>query len=329
MKFIGIDISKSTFVAAYPQLKGYQTHTYTNDIKGVKKFISSLSVADHQCVLEATGNYGTLLLYMLCEQNIAASLVNPKQIKHFARMMMAVTKTDDVDARLIALYGEKMHPPVYKVPAEAVILMKHKKVVLRQLKKQLTSLTNLRGSFTVLPRIDKNSLKALDKTIAFIEKQIGGLEADIVNIANEEFSKQIKSLTSVKGIGITLATSLIISTAGFTQFENPKQLSRYIGICPTYQQSGTSINIKGTINRNGDSDLRSLLYIASWSAIRYNQACRETYQRLKAKGKPSKVALIAVANKLVRQAFAICKAESIYIDGYISKQEKTSNFSCI
>lgn len=318
MKFIGIDIAKDTFVAAYPQVKGYQTQTYTNDVKGVKKFIGSFSGADHHCVLEATGNYAALLLYMLCGQNVAVSLVNPKQIKHFARMMMAVTKTDNVDARLIALYGDKMHPPVYKMPPEAIILIKQKKVILRQFKKQLTSLTNLRGSFAVLPRTDKNSLKALNKTIDFIEKQIADIEADIINIANDEFSKQIRSLTSVKGIGVTLATSLIISTGGFTQFENAKQLSRYLGICPTYQQSGTSINIKGTINRNGDSDLRSLLYIATWSAIRYNLACRECYQRLKAKGKPSKVALIAVANKLVRQAFAICKAETVYVDGYIA-----------
>lgn len=323
MKFIGIDIAKNTFVAAYPQLKGYQTQTYTNDVKGVKKFIGSLTSEDHHCVLEATGNYGTLLLYMLCGQNVAVSLVNPKQIKHFARMMMTVTKTDDVDARLIALYGEKMHPAVYKMPSEAVILMKQKKVVLRQLKKQLTSFSNLKGSFSVLPQTDKNSLRTLNKTTEFLKKQIMALEADITTIANQEFAKQIKSLTSVKGIGVTLATSLIISTGGFTLFENAKQLSRYIGICPTYQQSGTSINVKGTINRNGDADLRSLLYIASWSAIRYNQACRESYQRLKAKGKPSKVALIAVANKLVRQAFAICKAETVYLDGYNSQPKNS------
>jgi transposase len=317
MKFIGIDIAKDTFVAAYPQLNGYKTQTYNNDLKGVKKFIGSLPETGHHCVLEATGNYGTLLLYLLCNHNVAVSLVNPKQIKHFARMMMAVTKTDHVDAKLIAQYGEKMTPAIFKMPSDAIILMKQKRVVLRQFKKQLTSLTNLRGSFDVLPNTDKSSLSALNRTIKFVQKQILELQADLSNVANEQFSTQIKSLTSIKGIGLTLATSLIISTGGFTQFENAKQLSRYIGICPTYQQSGTSINIKGTINRNGDSDLRSLLYIASWSAIRYNKACKESYQRLKAKGKPSKVALIAVANKLVRQAFAICKAESIYVDHYI------------
>lgn len=319
MKFIGIDIAKDTFVAAYPLQNGYQTKSYPNDAKGVKKFISSLLNADYHCVLEATGNYGTLVLYMLSEQDIAVSLVNPKQIKYFARMMMAVTKTDFVDAKLIALYGEKMQPPIYEMPTETIILLKQKKVILRQLKKQLTSLSNLRESFKVLPKVDKGSLQVLDKTARFIEKQISEIESELSGIAKEVFGEQIKSLTSIKGIGITLATSLIISTGGFSQFQNSKQLSRYIGICPTYQQSGTSINIKGSISRNGNSQLRSLLYIASWSAIRYNAACKETYERLKAKGKPSKVALIAVANKLVRQAFAICTAETTYVDGYVSK----------
>ncbi|RKT01738.1 IS110 family transposase [Chryseobacterium defluvii] len=80
MKFIGIDISKSTFVAAYPQLKGYQTQTYTNDLKGVKKFISSFSDADHQCVLEATGNYGTLLLYALRVESCKIDHSNPAKV---------------------------------------------------------------------------------------------------------------------------------------------------------------------------------------------------------------------------------------------------------
>lgn len=132
-----------------------------------------------------------------------------------------------------------------------------------------------------------------------------------------EFDGLLKALTSVKGIGVTLATALILTTGGFTYFDNAKQLSRFIGICPIYQQSGTSVNIKGYINRNGDENLRSLLYIAFWSALRYNTTCRECYLRLKVNGKPSKVALIAVANKLVRQAFAIATSDSTYIDGFV------------
>ena len=132
-------------------------------------------------------------------------------------MMMPVTKTDEKDAYMIAMYGEKMNPPIYKMPSQATIR--------------------------------------------------------------------------------------ILTTEGFTYFDNAKQLSRFIGICPTYQQSRTSVNIREHINRNDDERLRSLLYIAFWTALRYNAACRECYIRLKANGKPSKVALIAVANKPLRIKF--------------------------
>ncbi len=108
--------------------------------------------------------------------------------------------------------------------------------------------------FVVLPYRDKACVRALNKTIDFLTKQIEQLEAELAEIASAEFDKQLKTLTSIKGIGITLATSLILTTGGFTYFDNAKQLSRFIGICPTYQQSGTSVNIKGHINRNGDEN---------------------------------------------------------------------------
>ena len=92
MVYIGIDISKSSFVVAYPSVNGYRTKAYPNTATGVRKFIVTLSAVEHHCVMEATGNYGFLLLYLLHQSGIAVSLVNPKQIKHFSRMMMAVTK---------------------------------------------------------------------------------------------------------------------------------------------------------------------------------------------------------------------------------------------
>lgn len=288
--------------------------------------MKSFSHEGHHCVLEATGNYRMLLLYMLCKAGVAVSQVNPKQIKHFARMM--VTKTDNVDAKLISLYGEKMSPPVYRLPAESLLILKQKKVIARQLRKQQVALSNLRESLQALPVKDKAGMKSLEKTIRFLKIRIEEINVDIADIAAETFNEQITSLTSVKGIGISLATSLVISTGGFSQFETSKQLARFIGICPSYQQSGSSINIRVTISRNGDSNLRSLLYIASWSAIRYNETCKETYERLKARGKPSKVALVAVANKLLRQAFAICKSNSRYVDGYKSTLNKNAISSC-
>lgn len=321
MKWIGIDVSKISFTVAYPTENAYRLETFKNDCKGIKQFITTLHKDNYQCVLEATGTYSTLLLYLLQEAHMTVSMVNPKQINHFAKMMLSVTKTDNLDAKLIAMYGEKMKPDIYKIPSLAIQRLRQKRTLLRQFKKQLRMLLNVQESFLALPKVDHTANKALKKSIAFIEKQIQELNLDIVAVTRNEFSKQLDHLTSIKGIGNGVATELIMATGGFEYFNSAKKFAKYIGVCPSYQQSGTSIKTKGTITRHGDPELHSLLYIASWSAIRYNTPCRELYKRLKIKGKPSKVALMAVINKLLRQAFAVIISNTDYVDNYTRSTE--------
>ncbi len=318
MIYVGIDISKATFVAAFPHEKGYRTETFRNDVKGIRKFVSKLDPSLHHCVMEATGNYCFLLLYLLDKASVRSSLINPKRIKNYARVMMSVTKTDAKDACLIADFGERFRPQPYKFPSEQIMLLKQKKAVLRQLQKQLTATRNLLSSLEPLPVKDKKCVHSLRQTISFLEKQIKYMQQEMEEVVSEVFDKQLRALTSIKGIGVALATALIIATGGFTYFDNAKQLSRFIGICPTIEQSGVSINVRGHINRNGDESLRSMLFVAAWSASQYNKACRECYQRLRGKGKSGKLAMVAVANKLVRQAFAVVTSNTSYIDGFVS-----------
>lgn len=320
MTYVGIDVSKATFVVAYSSAKGSRTNSFKNTIKGIHEFIQTISVAEHHCVLEATGNYSSLLVYLLSEAGIAVSLENPLKIKNFARVMLSITKTDEIDARLIAMYGEKMQPAPYKLRSDTILVLKQKRTVIRQLKKQLVVTGNLKGSMEALPFFDPKCKKTIERTIIFLEKQIKELEEELASLAQSEYKKQMDLLTSVKGIGVTLAAALIMATGGFTYFDNAKQLTRYLGLSPTYQQSGTSVNVKGHINRNGDSSLRSQLYVAAFASLRCNTECKACFDRLRSKGKPGKVALIAVANKLIRQAFAIVTQEKLYVDGF--KPEK-------
>ena len=298
MTYVGIDVSKATFVVAYSSAKNSKTKTFKNTTKGVHEFIQTLSANEHHCVLEATGNYSSLLVYLLSQANITVSLENPLKIKNFARVMLSVTKTDETDARLIALYGQRMQPAPYK----------------------LIATQNLKGSMEALPFFDPKCKKAIEKTIVFLEKQTKGLEEELAALAQSEYKKQIDLLTSIKGIGVTLAAALIMATGGFTYFDNAKQLTRYLGLSPTYQQSGTSVNVKGHINRNGDSSLRGQLYIAAMASLRCNAECKACFDRLRSNGKPGKVAVIAVANKLVRQAFAVVTQEKPYVDGFKSEK---------
>ena len=173
------------------------------------------------------------------------------------------------------------------------------------------------------------SYDMIEKTIRLIifvgrnellEKQIKAMEEKITSLAQGEYKKQMDLLTSIKGIGLTLAAALIVATGGFTYFDNAKQLTRYLGLSPTYQQSGTSVNVKGHINRNGDSSLRSQLYVAAFSSLRCNTECKACFDRLRSNGKPGKVVVIAVANKLVRQAFAVVTQGKPYVDGFKSEK---------
>ena len=294
MTYVGIDVSKATFVVAYSSAKSSETKTFKNTTKGIREFIRTISPEENHCVLEATGNYSMLLVYLLSKAGFTVSMENPLKIKNFARVMLSVVKTDEIDARLIALYGERMQPAPFKLRSDSLLLLKQKRTVLRQLKKQLTANRNLEGSLKILPFIDSKCKKVL------------------------EYKKQMDLLTSIKGIGATLAAALIIATGGFTYFDNAKQLTRYLGLSPTYQQSGTSVNVKGHINRNGDAYLRSQLYIGAMASLRCNTECKACFERLRSNGKPGKVAIVAVANKLIRQAFAVVTQEKIYIDGYKS-----------
>ena len=320
MIYVGIDVSKATFVVAYSPEKNSRTRTFKNTTKGIHEFIQTLSPEEHHCVMEATGNYSSLLVYLLAQAGVTTSLENPLKVKNFARAMLSTVKTDEIDARLIALYGEKMQPAPYKLRSDAILTLKQKRTVIRQLRKQLIATKNLRGSMEILPFFDSQCRKSIDKTISFLEKQIKNLEEDLSTLAHSEYKKQMELLTSIKGIGVTLATALIMATGGFTYFDNAKQLTRYLGLSPTYQQSGTSVNVKGHINRNGDSLLRSQLYVAAFASIRCNAECRACYDRLRSNGKPGKVAVVAVANKLVRQAFAVVTQERPYIDGFVSSK---------
>ena len=180
MTYVGIDVSKATFVAAYSSAKTSKTRTFKNTTKGVHEFIQPLSATEHHCVLEATGNYSALLVYLLSEANITVCLKNPLKIKNFARVMLTVTKTDEIDARLIALYGERMQPAPYKLRSDSILILKQKRTVLRQLKKQLTATRNLKGSMEVLPFFDPKCKKTIEKTIAFLEKQIKGMDGNYI-----------------------------------------------------------------------------------------------------------------------------------------------------
>ena len=137
-------------------------------------------------------------------------------------------------------------------------------------------------------------------------------------MVRQEHKELLTRLETIPGIGRKTAIMLIVLTDGFERFSSGSELCSYSGLTPIIRQSGTSVNGRSRISKIGNQKLRNLLFMCSFNACKYNKACREIYERIVAKGKSKKLALIAVCNKLLKQAFAIAKSGLIYDQTYRS-----------
>ncbi len=138
----------------------------------------------------------------------------------------------------------------------------------------------------------------------------------MIEIIKKHYGETFVSLKTIPGIGTKTAIILIAITNNFRKFDDIKKLSAYVGLAPRIFESGTSVKGKGHITKMGNKYLRKLLYLCTWSAKKYNEQCKLMYERLSEKGKPERVIKIAIANKLLRQAFAIGTNLSSYDEKY-------------
>lgn len=317
-KVIGIDISKLTFDVAFQKKDGKFSHfNFNNNTEGFNKLVKVIAEGDH-CVMEATGPYYLFLAQFLFKNGLKVSVVNPLQVKHFVRMRMVKAKTDKKDAMLIALYGQSEQPNLWQPEEEEVMHLQQIHTVIEGLQKQTTMITNQLEAFTQLPDCNKEVMRELRSLLKTINLKITRLEAKMLEIAKEYYSRTFNALLTIPGIGPKTAIILIAITNNFQKFDDIKKLSSYVGLAPRIYQSGTSVNGKGHITKMGNKYVRKLLYLCAWSAKRYNGQCIAMYERMSDKGKPERVIKIAIANKLLRQAFAIGKNFSSY-DKYYQK----------
>jgi len=318
--YTGIDISKSFFDVAVPNEGQYKYYKFSNDEVGFKALLSVISTDCHM-VMEASGPYYLKLACFLTDRNIRISVINPLVIRRFSQMRMSRAKTDKKDAKLIAEYGKTEQPVLWQPPQQHVIIMQQMEALLCNLKKEHTGLSNQLSSFESSGMLDKQLKKVIAKELLHKEALIEKLTKQMQEITEIHYAEMLACLKSIPGMGKQTAMTLIMLSGGFDKFDDYRKLSSYIGICPRIFESGTSVKGKARICKMGMSRIRAMLYICSWSASRCNRACRDLYQRLLAKGKAKKLALIAVANKLLKQAFAIAKQQTKY-------QENYSNYFC-
>ncbi|MDH3321515.1 MAG: IS110 family transposase [Flavobacteriaceae bacterium] len=311
--FFGIDISKDVFDVVKNGENHYQ---FSNNTIGFKKFIKLLDDKPC-CIMEATGVYHYSLAMYLYQNKIAVSVVNPLVIKRFIQMHLKTIKTDKADAKQISLYGMQNKLPLWK-PSESYISESKDLFELASLYiKQRTMLKNRLHSFG-RKSTQKLIKTELNKSIRQLDRAIKKIETELEIIIKTYHQKMYANLKSIPGLGSKTVLYMILITDGFEKFESPKQLCSYAGLAPTQRISGSSIRGKSRISKQGNSKLRNLLFMCSFNACKVNKSCKALYDRLVAKGKSKKLALIAVENKLIKQAFSIAKSGLKYDENFVS-----------
>ena len=310
----GVDISKDVFDVS--NIKS--THfVFSNDLNGFKKFANKLT-KETLVVMEATGYYHYCLAQYLYQQGYMVSVVNPLSVKRFIQMKLSKIKTDKSDAKAICEYAILNEVPLYtakdKNQAECLQLLRLMDIYL----KQSTALKNKIHGEETLGIPSKVVFRSLKRSLKAVVKEIKLLEERLMELVKGHQQTQLTLLKSIPGMGVKTALMLIVMTDGFNRFENAKQLCSYAGITPIIRESGSSVRGRSRISKMGNQKLRNLLFLCSFSACKYNKACRELYNRIVAKGKSKKLALIAVCNKLLKQAFAIVESGLPYDENFVS-----------
>lgn len=286
---IGCDIGKKNLDVYI----GGKLRRYQNDKEGIENFVKVCSKKneENRVILEPSGGYEKLLLIKLHERKVPVAVVNPYYVRNFARSYRDLAKTDRIDAKMLAEYGEKMNPRIqerkeeYRFKLEE--LTERRDVLVETAKEEKLRLEKMP---------EDRIVQSIASHIDFLKAEIKQIEAEIRAIIDEHAEKIKEVLQSEKGIGEQTTAVLIASLPELGRLEN-RQITKLIGLAPMARESG---KMKGERHiRGGRTRVRTALFLASVCAARTNPKIMGFYKNLRSRGKPANVALTAVAHKLL------------------------------
>jgi transposase len=288
--FVGIDVSKAQLDLA---LRPEGRFSAPNDEAGFAQVLERLSaVRPTLVVLEATGGLEIPLTGVLAAAGVPVVVVNPRQVRDFAKATGRLAKTDALDAQTLAHFAEVIRPELRPLPDEqtqalAAILARR-----RQLVEMLTAEKNRLGSAHTPVR------KSLRTHIAWLERELSHTDSDLAHAIRESpvWREKEALLRSTPGVGPVLTTTLLANLPELGTLTG-KQIAALVGVAPLNRDSGT-LRGKRTV-WGGRAQIRATLYMAALVAARFNPVIRAFYQRLCAAGKAKKVALTACMRKLL------------------------------
>ncbi len=302
--YVGVDVAKSALDVAVTD--SGETRQFVNDDEGISQAVHYIaSVKPAGIIIEATGNLEMPLAAALQASRLPVAVINPRQVRDFARATGALAKTDTIDARILALFGSRVKPEIRPLPNQKTREMRNLLTRRRQLIEMLTAEHN-------------RASQADDGIRSCIETHIKWLEAALSNI-NDDLDNQIRSspswlerdnlLKSVPGVGKVVSSSLLIELPELGML-NRRKIAALVGVAPLNRDSGT-MRGRRTI-WGGRAKLRAALYMAALVASRRNTIIAAFYQRLLDAGKAKKVALVACMRKLLTILNAMMRTMTVW-----------------
>lgn len=306
LNFIGIDVSKDSLELAMDD-KG-KTQYLNNDETGIAKLLAAINSVGGNVgavVLEATGGFERLAAVALCRAGLPVMVVNPRQARDFAKAMGHLAKTDAIDARVLSHFARMLYqsdrreqllmklPDANQEALQALVTRRQQLIQMRVAEDNRLALSN------------KSQRKSIEAVRKVLNKELARIDHDIDGQLKEHFAEKMALFQGFKGIGAGTQASMMAALPELGSLSH-EQIGKLVGVAPLNCDSGKQ---KGKrITWGGRADVRSMLYMASLSAIRFNAVIKPFYERLLAKGKPKKVAIVACMHKMLTILNAIVKS---------------------
>lgn len=292
--WIGIDVAKDELVVG---LLPATTWAVTNTEPGIRELRARLGpLAPTLIVLEATGGYELAVVAALLESQLPVVVVNPRQVRDFAKATGELAKTDALDALVLARFAERVRPAIRPLADDAQHALDALVTRRRQLLEMLQAEKNRAGQ--VFAKEAKLVRRSLTLHIRYLEKELGESDAALTQAiqASPIWREQEQLLRSVPGVGRVVATTLLAELPELGRLTR-KEIAKLVGLAPLARDSGTFRGRR--FIRGGRPGVRAALSMGTLVATRCNPAIRAFYQQLVARGKPKKLALVAAMRKLL------------------------------
>lgn len=303
--YVGVDVA-SKHLDLFDSSTG-KSERVKNDADAIEKLCQKYKGKSNVVfVMEASGGYESLFVSKLEQADIPRAVVNARRVREFARSMGADAKTDEIDAKVIAQFAAVLKPVLTSAPSDEE--RKHAALVTRR--SQLVNLITQEKN-RLKQTWDADAQESVQKVLELLEKELKSVDQKLVKMLQSDTKnrRKIEILKSAKGVGDVVASVLLAHLPELGKL-NREQIAKLVGVAPMNRDSGNSSGKRFIYGGRGN--VRTVLYMATLVAIRCNAKMKAYYVHLKAKGKESKVAIVACMRKFITTLNYLIKTDQLW-----------------